>query len=90
MTLTVDVSEASLKALGATPDVAAAELRLAAAMKLHEIGRLSSGAAAELAGISRVEFLSKLGQYGVSAFQLAPEEVEKDVANALRYARRDG
>ncbi len=90
MTLTLDLSEASMKALGSTPGDAASELRLAAAMKLHEIGRLSSGAAAALAGIPRVEFLSKLGQYGVSAFQVTPDELAGDVDTALRYARRNG
>jgi predicted HTH domain antitoxin len=90
MTLTLELPEAFLKALGATPADAEAEVRLAAAMKLHEIGRLSSGAAAQFAGLSRVEFLSKLGQYGVPAFQLTPEELEEDVTNALRDVHRNG
>ena len=56
------------------------ELRLLAAIKLYEIGRLSSGRACELAGVSKVEFLSLLGRYQV--FPLVPEledleEVEK-------------
>jgi predicted HTH domain antitoxin len=90
MTLTLEVPEAFIKALGATPADAAAEMRLVAAMKLHEIGRVSSGAAAQFAGLSRVEFLSKLGKYGVPAFQMAPEELEEDVTNALQDVRRDG
>jgi predicted HTH domain antitoxin len=48
-------------------------------MKLHEIGRLSSGAAAALAGLSRVEVLSKLGEYGVPAFRLSAEDLEEEV-----------
>jgi hypothetical protein len=36
------------------------------------------------------EFLSKLGKYGVPAFQMAPEELEEDVTNALQDVRRDG
>ena len=35
----------------------ARELRILAAVKLYELGRLSSGRAAELAGMQRVEFL---------------------------------
>jgi predicted HTH domain antitoxin len=35
-------------------------------MKLYELGRISSGAAAALAGVARVEFLARLGEYGVS------------------------
>jgi predicted HTH domain antitoxin len=47
------------------------EMRMLAAVKLFELGRLSSGRAAELAGIPRVEFLMSLGRYKV--FPLASE-----------------
>lgn len=40
------------------------ELHLVAAVKLCEIGRLSSGAAAQLAGLPRPVFLMKLAEYG--------------------------
>ena len=43
----------------------ARELRVLAAVKLYEMGRLSSGRAAELAGMARVEFLLSLGRYKV-------------------------
>ncbi len=41
------------------------ELRILAAVKLFEMGRLSSGRAAELAGMPRVEFLLCLNRYKV-------------------------
>lgn len=47
----------------------ARELRMLAAVKLYELGRLSSGRAAELAGMSRVEFLLSLGRYKVFPLQ---------------------
>lgn len=47
------------------------ELCILAAVKLYELGRLSSGQAAELAKMPRVEFLSILGRYQV--FPLASE-----------------
>jgi len=47
------------------------EIRMLAAVKLFEMGRLSSGRAAELAGMSRVEFLFNLNRYRV--FPLAAE-----------------
>jgi predicted HTH domain antitoxin len=47
------------------------EIRMLAAVKLYEMGRLSSGLAAELAGMSRVEFLLSLDRYKV--FPLASE-----------------
>jgi len=56
----------------------ARELRMLAAVKLYEMGRLSSGRAAELAGISRVEFLLNLHRYRV--FPLAAELQELEAA----------
>ncbi len=47
----------------------AQELRILAAVKLYEMGRLSSGRAAELAGMPRVEFLLTLGRYKVFPLQ---------------------
>ncbi len=49
----------------------AREIRILAAVKLYEMGRLSSGRASELAGMSRVEFLINLERYKV--FPLAAE-----------------
>lgn len=40
------------------------EARTALAVKLYELGRLTSGQAAELAGIPRVVFLLSCPQYG--------------------------
>jgi len=56
------------------------ELRMLAAVKLYELGRLSSGIAAELAGISRVEFLLNLNRYRV--FPLASELEDLEGAHA--------
>ncbi len=47
----------------------ARELLTLAAVKLYMLGRLSSGRAAELAGMSRVEFLLSLGRYNVFPFE---------------------
>ncbi|MBE0408955.1 MAG: UPF0175 family protein [Anaerolineales bacterium] len=54
----------------------ARELRILAAVKLYEMGRLSSGRAAELAGMSRVEFLLILGRYNVFPFQSELSDLE--------------
>lgn len=61
-----------------TEDEAADALRMAAAVKLYELGRLSSGAAAHLAGVPRVLFLSRLAAYGVDAFKLTEEDLRKE------------
>ena len=53
------------------------ELTLLAAVKLFELGRLSSGRAAELAGMSRIEFLLTLERYQVFPLQSELEELER-------------
>jgi predicted HTH domain antitoxin len=69
--LTIQIPEIILL-IEKTDEVAfAKELCLLAAVKLYELGRLSSGRAAELAGLSRVEFLLTLSRYKV--FPLATE-----------------
>jgi predicted HTH domain antitoxin len=49
--------------LAESPGKASAELRMLAAVKLFELKRLSSGAAARLAGISRVAFFERPTSY---------------------------
>ena len=78
----IDIPEATLVALKLDSASAAAELRIAAAMKLFELGRLSSGAAAELAGVSRVAFLAKLSEFGVDTFHQTHSDLASDLANA--------
>jgi predicted HTH domain antitoxin len=69
--LTIQIPEIILL-IEKTDEVAfAKELCLLAAVKLYELGRLSSGRAAELAGLSRIEFLLTLSRYKV--FPLAAE-----------------
>ena len=58
------------------------EARMAMAVKLFELGRLTSGQAAQLAGLDRVEFIMNLHRYGVSPIQATAEELAEDFANA--------
>jgi predicted HTH domain antitoxin len=86
--LALEIPEQVLNALDADPTKAAGEIRLLAAMKLYELGRLSSGAAADFAGVARVEFLAKLGEYGVSPFQLTPADLDQDLESARGAIRK--
>ncbi len=70
----------------ATETEAAAELRLAAAVKLYEIERLPAGAAAELAGLDKFEFLQRVGEYEVPVFRQSPKELDEEL-RALRALR---
>mgnify|MGYP001580605425 CR=1 FL=1 len=87
-TMTVDFPQELTLALGKRPPEALAEIKLMAALKFYEAGRISSGLAASLAGLSRVDFLMRCGEYGVSVFQQTTEEVEAD-AEAAIHARGD-
>jgi predicted HTH domain antitoxin len=51
---------------------------MAAAMKLYELGQLSSGAAARLAGVPRVVFLSRPADYGVDTFRLTEDQLARE------------
>jgi predicted HTH domain antitoxin len=64
------------------------QLRLMAALKMFELGKISSGKAAELAGMSRVEFFEACGRYRVSIFNYPPEEAEKEIKKDLERARK--
>ena len=81
-TLTLHVPETIPEALRVSPERLGAELLLAAAMKLYEAGRLSGGAAAELAGVPKPVFIEKLGAYGVAAFRQGEAELQDEAANA--------
>ena len=76
--IVLDVPRDTLIALKVSQEEAGEALAMAAAVKLYEMGRLSSGAAAHLAGIPRTVFLSRLADYGVDTFKLTEEELERE------------
>ena len=59
-------------------------IRLMAALKMFELGKISSGKAAELSGMSRVEFLETCGRYNVSVFNYLPEEIEEEIKKDIK------
>jgi predicted HTH domain antitoxin len=81
-TITLSIPDETLQALQTTPEDLGQEMLLVVAIKLFELGRLSSGAAANLAGIPRTLFLTKLADYGMDTFRLSEAELAEDLANA--------
>jgi predicted HTH domain antitoxin len=63
-------------------------IRLMAALKMFELGKVSSGKAAQLAGMSRVEFLETCGRYRVSVFNYPAEELEREIRKDLETSRK--
>jgi predicted HTH domain antitoxin len=62
--------------------VSEGEARFYLAMKLFEIGRLSCGHAAELAGYSKRTFMELLGKHGVAVLDHSPSELPHDLGHA--------
>jgi predicted HTH domain antitoxin len=84
-TVTIQVAEEVLLALGQSPEQFTEEVSILLAVKLYELGRLSSGAASRLAGIPKPLFLTKLADYGVDTFRLTEEELRQDLSSARRH-----
>lgn len=78
--IVLQIPETVLLAEKADEFTFARELRILAAVKLYELGRLSSGRAAELAGMPRVEFLLTLGRYKVFPFEAELRDLERNDA----------
>jgi predicted HTH domain antitoxin len=74
--IVIDIPEKVLLAEKTDEVSFARELRTLAAVKMYELGRLSSGRAAELAGMPRVEFLLTLGRYKVFPFEAELQDLE--------------
>ena len=63
-------------------------IRLMAALKMFELGKISSGNAAELAGMSKVEFFEACGRYRVSPFNYSDQEVGEEVKKDFESAKK--
>ena len=78
----IQIPEATSVALGLIPDRLGNALVLAAAVQWFESGKLSSGAAADLAGLPKPVFLERLKDFGVPAFRQTDDELLEELDNA--------
>ncbi|MCG3197792.1 MAG: hypothetical protein GHCLOJNM_02283 [bacterium] len=76
----LEMPEDAFSALRTNPENFAREMRLAAAVRCYELGMISQGKAAEIADLSRQEFMLACSRLGVSPFQTKPEELAEEFA----------
>jgi predicted HTH domain antitoxin len=74
-----DFPSTVFSALRKDPQGFAAEMRLAAACHWYSQGRISQGKAAEIAGVSRAEFLDELFHRKIPAIQTTVEELREEL-----------
>lgn len=80
--LRIEMPDEVLRMLNRTPGEMARDLRLYAALMLFRLGKLSSGAAAVMAGVPRVMFLDLCAEYGIPISQIPPESLAREVESA--------
>lgn len=80
--LSIEYPESILAVLNLSTESFEQEAKMALAVKLYEMGRLSSGQAASLAGITRVAFLLLCKRYGAASVMWDHEELEAEFAEA--------
>ncbi len=79
--LTVSIPGEIRQMLNRTTEEMARDLRLYAALMLFRLGKLSSGAAAEMAGIPRVMFLDLCAEYGIPVSPIGKDDLRRELSD---------
>jgi predicted HTH domain antitoxin len=79
--LKIPISSEVRTKLNRTSTELARDVRLYAGLMLFQLGKLSSGAAAEMAGVPHVMFLDLCAEYGISVSQISPNDLRREVIN---------
>ena len=80
--LTVPIPGEIRQMLNRTTEELARDMRLYAALMLFQLGKLSSGAAAEMAGVPRVMFLDLCAEYDIPISQIGDDDLRRELAGA--------
>ncbi|MBE9069770.1 UPF0175 family protein [Leptolyngbya cf. ectocarpi LEGE 11479] len=80
--ITLNLPDTAFSALRKTPEEFAQEMRIAAAVKWYELEQVSQGKAAEIAGLTRADFIQALSRYQVSPFQYTEADLIQELSNA--------
>jgi len=81
-TLTIHLPSEIRHMLNRTPEELARDVQLYAALMLFRLGKLSSGAAAEMAGVPRVAFLDLCAEYDIPVSQITSDDLSREMTVA--------
>ena len=84
--ITLEIPEEILSLLKENSQEFAKDLKICTAVDMYRLRRLSSGKAAELAGISRIQFFHELNKHKVPLYDVSEKELNQDCDNADRYS----
>lgn len=80
-TLAIQLPEDVRQMLNRTPEEMARDLRLYASLMLFRLGKLSSGAAASMAGVPRLMFLDLCAEYDIPVSPMTAEDLRRELAD---------
>jgi len=81
--VSIEYPDELLVALKFRKEEFASEIKKMSLIKLYELGKISSGMAARVLGLTRIEFIDLLGKYNVSIFSYnSKDELLSDLENA--------
>lgn len=79
LTITLDLPRDLLGTLNVPEGQLGERVRELIALELFREGRISAGKGAELAGLTKLQFIQRLAQYGIPYFSDSPTELEAEV-----------
>ena len=85
MQIVLDVPDVFMKEISFGLTDPLKDIRMMLAVKLIEIGRISTGRAAEWIGMSKPRFLQESGRYGLSAFDVDDQTIDEEIAHVAAY-----